>query len=458
MKYLDKIKFTSSHYYSVFTTQIEFLAGTIRAFINIIVDSITLLFISIFLIFYQFNETIKILIIFGIIIFLFLYLLNKVIKKLSKERNEKIENIYRLFSIIVNNFEDLIIFNKSKIFLNYLNLNLNKYKNIYSLRAAISLLPKHILELFGLAIFFYFILTGFKMNNSTLETFGTMGVYFFIILKLLPVVNRIINSAQDLKFSKFALDQVCSFKEYLDNKIELNIEEKNIEKFENIEFKDKFELKKCSFSYQNKIILNEADLTVNKGEFITIFGQSGIGKSTIIKILAGLINYENGDLIVDGKVTKLSSLRWKRLISYVPQDIAIYSGTISQNISLEENLDKIDESKLKNSIIKANLNDFVTSKKEGLNYKLDDKGKNISGGQIQRLGIARALYHNPKILLLDEFSSSLDDKTENEILQTLQKLKNELTIVAISHKKSITIYSDAVYIVENNKIKISQKK
>ena len=266
MKYLDKIKFTSSHYYSVFTTQIEFLAGTIRAFINIIVDSITLIFISIFLIFYQFNETIKILILFGIIIFLFLYFLNRVIKKLSKERNEKIENIYRLFSIIVNNFEDLIIFNKSKIFLNYLDLNLNKYKNIYSLRTAISLLPKHILELFGLAIFFYFILTGFKMNNSTLETFGTMGVYFFIILKLLPVVNRIINSTQDLKFSKFALDQVCSFKEYLDNKkeyldnkIELNIEKKNLQKFENFEFKDKFELKKCSFSYQNKIILNEAN-------------------------------------------------------------------------------------------------------------------------------------------------------------------------------------------------------
>ena len=210
--------------------------------------------------------------------------------------------------------------------------------------------------------------------------------------------------------------------------------------------------------YQNKIILNEADLTVNKGEFITIFGESGIGKSTIIKILAGLINYKNGDLIVDGKILKLTSLEWKKLISYVPQDIAIYSGTISQNISLEENLDKIDESKLKNSIIKANLNDFVSSKKEGLNYKLDDKGKNISGGQIQRLGIARALYHNPKILLLDEFSNSLDDQNENEILQTLQKLKNELTIVVISHKKSITNYSDVVYIVENNKIKISQKK
>ena len=183
MKYLDKIKFTSSHYYSLFTTQIEFLAGTIRSFISIIVDTVTFIFISIFLIFYQFNETIKILLLFSIVIFLFLYFLNKVIKKLSKERNEKIENIYRLFSIIVNNFEDLVVFNKSKIFLNYLGLNLNKYKNIYSLRTAISLLPKHILELCGLAIFFYFILVSFKMNNSTLEIFGTMGVYFFIILK-----------------------------------------------------------------------------------------------------------------------------------------------------------------------------------------------------------------------------------------------------------------------------------
>ena len=239
------------------------------------------------------------------------------------------------------------------------------------------------------------------------------------------MVNRIINSAQELKFSKYALEQVCSFKEFLDKKKELVVDDKNIDKVENIEFNNKFELKNCTFSFQNKTILNEANLTINKGNFTTIFGASGIGKSTILKILAGLINYEDGDLIVDSKIMKPPYLEWKKLISYVPQEVEIYSGTISQNVTLEESFEKIDKIKLNYSIEKANLTDFVTSRRGGINYKLDDKGKNISGGQIQRLGIARALYHDPKILLLDEFSSSLDDETELEILETLVKLKTK---------------------------------
>ena len=141
---------------------------------------------------------------------------------------------------------------------------------------------------------------------------------------------------------------------------------------------------------------------------------------------------------------------WKNMISYVPQDIPIFQGTISQNISLEDEI--YDDEKISKVINYANLNDFVTSKKEGTNFILEDDGKNISGGQKQRIGIARALYFEPKILLFDEFTSSLDSETENNILNTLKRLKDHYTIIFVTHNQKVSEFCDNIFEIKNKKI------
>ena len=209
----------------------------------------------------------------------------------------------------------------------------------------------------------------------------------------------------------------------------------------------------CKYKNTNKWILDNINLKVLEGESIGIIGESGSGKSSLVDIVSGLLIPQKGKLLIDGvKLPKNRLSNWRTLIGYVSQRTNLFDDTIIANIAFGDRNPNIN--KVKESIIDAQLLDFVNSLPNGIYSKISENGINFSGGQIQRIAIARALYKNPKVLILDEATSSLDNKTEINLIESVNKLKSKVTIIMIAHRISSLAYCDRIF--ELSKLELKQ--
>jgi len=208
---------------------------------------------------------------------------------------------------------------------------------------------------------------------------------------------------------------------------------------------------KVSFAYDSKNVLNNVDLKINAGDFITIVGPSGGGKTTLTDMLLRFNNPDTGTIEIDGKnINNFSKLSLRKMIGYVPQETVLFYDSVRNNLTFGDL--EITDAKLKEALGRAGAISFVEQLPEGLDFVVGEHGGRLSGGQKQRLGLARALLHSPKILLLDEPTSSLDKKSEDDILQTLDDLRGSVTIIAISHQQTFVNASDRKFLLKNGKV------
>jgi len=190
-------------------------------------------------------------------------------------------------------------------------------------------------------------------------------------------------------------------------------------------------------------------LSVNKGEMIGVIGKSGSGKTTLVNIILGLLHPKNGAIYING----LSQSKEKTSISYVPQDIFLLDDTLRRNIAFGEEEEEINNDKVIKCIDETKLTKLINKSDKGINMIVGERGTKLSGGERQRLGIARALYKDPVILVLDEATSSLDYETENEIVNSIVNIKGKQTIIIVAHRLSTVQICDRVLLMENGKIK-----
>jgi ABC-type multidrug transport system fused ATPase/permease subunit len=239
------------------------------------------------------------------------------------------------------------------------------------------------------------------------------------------------------------------------NQLSTNQKESKIESTQIIDFKESIELKNLSFFYdKGNQILNKINLKIKKGEKIGIIGHSGAGKTTFINIIVGLIKQTSGDIFIDNKLLKNKNLiSWKSKIGYVPQDVYLIDDSIKSNIALGIRKDKIDNEKIYYALKQSQLMTFVNSlpKKEDTN--VGERGVQLSGGQRQRIGIARALYNNSEILVLDEATSALDQKTELDFIKAVNNIREDKTILIVTHRLSTIENCDKIFKIENGDLK-----
>ena len=216
------------------------------------------------------------------------------------------------------------------------------------------------------------------------------------------------------------------------------------------QLKSKLKLENISFNYDQKKIFNNLNYQFEIGKIYGIAGQSGSGKSTLLDIIMGLKKPSHGIIKLDEKVLNFEKDSWFSFFGYVPQNVYLYDETIIENIGfgIEKNL--IDIKRTNFAIEMASLKNFADSLPNGLNTIVGEKGEKISGGQVQRIGIARALYNDPKILVLDEITSQLDDKTEQKIIEELKKIKKNKLILFVTHNKKILDNFDDILYLDNN--------
>ena len=221
-----------------------------------------------------------------------------------------------------------------------------------------------------------------------------------------------------------------------------------------IDLTNDIEFKNCSFFYDEETklnILKNINLKFKKNEFIGIIGESGSGKTTFLIFYWAYIFFCEGEVLIDKQKIN-TKIKWKNIVGYVPQNIFLIDDSFKNNIILDNNSDKIDQSYLDNTIKNAQLEKLIENLPDGIHTKIGERGSRLSVGQIQRIGIARALYVNPDILFFDEATSSLDPKTEKDLIDVINKFKGKKTIFMISHKESILQSCDRILKIDQGNI------
>jgi ABC-type multidrug transport system fused ATPase/permease subunit len=292
--------------------------------------------------------------------------------------------------------------------------------------------PKILIEIAFvlLIILLIFLFKIFQFENLSL--IGFLSIFIIAAFRTIPGLNRILNAKQVIKYYTSSLK---------DLKFDLiDKSEDNPKKYfiKNLLFENLIFINKVSYTYPNskKIILNNISFKIKKNEFIGIIGKSGVGKSTLLDIIMGLITPIKGEVLIDNININLNLSSWQKKIGYVPQSVYLLDDSIKKNIAYGLIIEPKDEVKLIDVCRKAHIFNFINTLPKKFNTTVGEKGIKLSGGQIQRLGIARALYNNPEVLIFDEATSSLDTKTENDFLNSLELLRGKITIIFVSHRKS----------------------
>ena len=315
-------------------------------------------------------------------------------------------------------------------------------------------LPKLFLEIIAImSILVISLLFIFILNSENLVLI--LSTVAIAVIRLVPAFNGItssLNGISSLFISFNEIEKKLYSTKIMNNK-NLKIDHqdsfKNGEKFESIE------LKKVSFEYEkeNKLVLNSLDFKLKKNDNIAIIGESGSGKTSLIDLILGLLKPIEGEILINGSEVKNVLDFWKSKVGYVAQDVYLINDTIRNNIAFSEKNNLIDNHKIENALLNSNLSKFVNSLPNKENTIIGDRGMTLSGGQRQRLSIARAIYNDPQIIVMDEGTSALDDKTENEVLDALDKLKINKTLIVIAHRKKTIERMEKILLMQDGEIK-----
>jgi ATP-binding cassette, subfamily B, bacterial PglK len=393
--------------------------------------------------------TISILIILGVT---FYKIFNSSLKKFGKIRLKFFAQVIAGINTMIGAIKDIKIYKKENYFLTKFQERAITFEDTIFKVSLIQRSPKVIFEVVSIIIIFLiFYLMNFY-NKDPLSTLPIIGLLVVSIIRLMPAFNTMSSNIYYIKYVAPSFDIVTNeIIEFKKNNLELNKISRNYSELE----KDLIKLENIKFSYKNNEsirLLENINLSIQKGEMVGIIGKSGAGKSTLINLILGLLSPSAGQINFDKK-----ELLHKSIFSYVPQEIYLLDDTLRNNIGFGEDTNKISDQQVKDAISSAGLNSFMEKNSKDLNLIVGERGIRLSGGEKQRVGIARALYKNPDILILDEATSSLDVVTEKEIIRSINKLKNKLTIIIVSHRLSTVENCDKVFLISNGKIKDSGK-
>lgn len=276
----------------------------------------------------------------------------------------------------------------------------------------------------------------------------TLSILAVAIVRMIPSLNRITASLTTMRYGKFSLDVVHNDLALLKD-VQFSGPEEGTSRFAS-----RIVLDQLSYQYPGAATasLQDIDLTIPRGAVVGFVGPTGAGKTTMVDLILGLLEPTSGRITIDGRDLRHHVSEWQRQIGYVPQDIFLTDDTIKRNIAFGLPDETIDVAALQRAIDAAQLSEFVTSLPLGVETMVGERGVRLSGGQRQRIGIARALYHDPEVLILDEATSSLDNETERYVMQSVERLRGGRTIILIAHRMSTVKACDTLFVLRDGRL------
>lgn len=441
------------------TADVNNMYALILALLQLMSDGV----VSVFIVCYCLSKSGVMTILLAVVLIALMVMIKKVLKpvmyKAGKDNQDYYSGLFKWISQTVQGIKEVKVAGKERYFVSEYHKCGKGYVDAVQKYSLYNNVPKLLIETACVAVMMGYMIALTAMGRSTgdmLEILSTLAAAAFV---LLPCVNRINNQINSMAyFEPFFMGVSDNLQD------EISGENTDMsfaaEEEEKLPVTKSIELKNITYAYPNtdKLIFDHAELTIPIGASVGIVGTSGAGKSTVVDILLGLLQVKEGAVYADGVDVKQNYRRWLKNIGYIPQMIFMLDDTIRKNVAFGVPEDKIDEERLWEVLREARLDEFVRTLPEGLDTGIGERGIRLSGGQRQRIGIARALYHDPEVLVLDEATSALDNDTEKAIMDSINLLHGRKTLIIIAHRLQTIEKCDIVYRVENGKAVIERGK
>lgn len=383
---------------------------------------------------------------------LYLYLQGRV-RLLGKKQNDLGVEINEKISEVVYSFREIFVRNKRFFYSkNIGNLRL-AYADAVAEGSFLPNLSKYAIEL--TLVLGCLIISGYQFSTQTAShAVAVLSIFLASSSRIAPAVLRVQQSFLVIKGNIALATPTLELIENLNGWEDIN-EEKNELNFKHQGFKPSVQISNVYFQYPNnsRMALKNVSMLINEGSSIAIVGPSGAGKSTLVDVILGLLPLKNGSCTISGVSPSEAINNWPGAIGYVPQTVVVYNSSIAKNVTMGFDLEEVDEKDIWNALDQAKLSDYVRNLPDSIHTSVGERGHKMSGGQRQRLGIARALFTKPNLLILDEATSSLDGITEAEITQSFMALKGKVTLVVIAHRLSTIKNCEKIVYMSDGEIK-----
>ena len=397
----------------------------------------TVLLVYVLILAVNWKMTLIITVVLLIIVVCFFYILVSKSKALGVKMTDAGLKWSRTLRETFGNFKFVKLKGNESDIISKFSSSLDTYSRANIVNGTLGVAPKSFLESIGFSLLIAAVLAVLIIYGDASQVIPIISLYAIALYRILPSVHRMLGNVNAIAYHQRSLDIV-------DENIHQSVEKEGTA---SLDFNSRIRLENISFGYTGgNNVLNSISFEIQKGEKIAITGESGGGKSTLADLIIGIHKPTSGALYIDNTLITSENIRsWRNKIGYIPQSIYLFDGTVAENITIGSTY---DEEKIKSVLQMANIWDFLETK-EGINTKVGEGGIQLSGGQQQRIGIARALYDNPEVLVLDEATSALDTETESKIMDEIYTVSRNKTLIVIAHRLSTVERCDRKIRIEN---------
>ena len=424
--------------------------GVVIPTIQVMTGIIISFFILSFLIWLNPLMTLIVVIAMGASYFIVYLIVSRLMSIFGKKRFEANAARFRSANEAFAGIKDLKVLGRQDEYERRFRGSSREFTNALVVESVSAQLPRFLIETiaFGgiLVMVLYLLLTGAAFKEIVILA----SIFAFAGYRTLPALQQIYRASAKLKFTEIVAETLIGDLDKDKSGIAFS-SNSNVE----VKLDDAITLRDVSFSYseRNSEALQNVTLEIKKGSFVAVVGRTGSGKTTLVDLMLGLLEPSSGQFLVDEvKIDQSSAPSWRRQVGYVPQQIFLSDDTLASNIALGISQNLIDLEKVKRAASIAQVEEFLDQLPDGFNTLIGERGVRLSGGQRQRVGIARAIYSSPSILILDEATSSLDSITERAVMDAIEQLRGDMTIIVVAHRLSTVMSSEEIYVFDSGSL------
>lgn len=394
----------------------------------------------------------------------FILISKKFAKGFGRDCQRYKAKIYQWMNQALGGIKEVKVLNREEYFVDSYQTYYKKYAKGLRISRLLGAIPKYIVEMVSMSGLLIAIIIKIKYGKTDIITFiPQLSAFAVAAFRLMPSVGRINEHVTNILYAAPSIELVYHDLRDVEGcegpKEEGTGQNKDAAKTADWRFERELRIKNICYHYPNveENVIDYADFSIQKGQTVALIGESGAGKTTMADIILGLLTPQYGKIKADGMDIFKNMDAWHRDIGYIPQTIYLSDDTIRNNVAFGIYEEEIDDEAVLEALKKAQLYEFVEGLSDGLETVVGDRGVRLSGGQRQRIGIARALYHDPEILVLDEATSALDNETEAAVMEAIDSLRGEKTMIIIAHRLTTIQNADVIYEITGGKAQLRTK-